>query len=181
MVSILLAYNLFGGHEILDTATTIKIPVTSKTQEEGIVQFRKQDLKVTFVDATAKIDISEAPKAIRWTGSVFLVLQSFAILYFVYMFYCIIRNVRNNIIFDRVNFGLLSKLGWGLIIYGAVSLLIDYLQKYWFTSELMIKKVSITPPNGNFLPLLIGGLFVLTLAHVFQKSLELEKENKLTI
>lgn len=181
LISVYISISLFTGKGRGNTSTTVSLPIISKNSESGTAYFLGEELDVKFVDARAELEVSEAPKAILWITGIYIILGAFVVLYFAYIFYLFIRNVRDRKIFDTGNFRLLRKLGIGLLVFCVFSMIVKRIWEHAFNSDEMLRKVSITTPDGIFLPLMIGAVFILTLAHIFQKGLELKNENELTI
>lgn len=181
LVNIYISTGLFTGNPRDNSVTTVSLPLISKNSESGTAYFYGKEVGIKFVNAHAELEVFDAPRAVLWITGFYMILVALVVLYFSYLFYLFIRNVRDGKIFSADNFKLLRKIGTGLLVLSVFTIIAKRIWEHAFYSEAMIRKVSIAPPEGNFWPLFVSALFLLTLAHIFQKGLELKAENELTI
>ncbi|NQU88688.1 MAG: DUF2975 domain-containing protein [Mariniphaga sp.] len=159
----------------------VLMPVEFDLLEIGNLYMNSSNIKVEIVEAVGKVHFIDTPLFLaRWISLalIFVVTGGF---YILDLFWKFIKNVKNGIIFEFENIRLLKKIGFGLMGLWLYLIIYSQILKYTIAKWLEFDDVSITGDDRNYVALLLFGLFIWVLSHIFIKGSELEEENKLTI
>jgi hypothetical protein len=174
---ILLLFGRYGDNLQLHTDLPVKVDFLNK----GVLQFKGEAIHVQLVEAQGKIHFIDTPKSIvkAIMPAISLFVPIFG--YLLWVFRGFIKNVKNSIIFDLKNISYLKKLAYGLM--GLWLLMVIYARVFYYTiaNNIRLENAEITSERPEYTGLLLVGLFIWMLAHIFKVGLDLQQEKELTI
>ncbi len=161
---------------------TTEIPLKANFEEVGQINFLGTDVKVEVVDAVGKFHFIDTPPIVARTLAIPMLVLFPILFWLVFLFHRFIRNVSEGRIFDKSNFELLQRLGFGLVILWLFTVIGLNVMRYIVLGDIKFNSIIFYLDRGNwYAGILVGALFTLVLSHVFLKGLELQEENELTI
>jgi hypothetical protein len=159
----------------------ILMPVEVSFKDVGQLTLSNSVFDVEIVEALGKIHILEYPPFFAKWVSMGLLLMVTAFYLLMRLFKKFINNVRRGTIFDVENIRLLKKLSYGLMGFWLFLILGSQFIKYTVVKNMTFVNLDLSGDDRNFIGILLLGLFIWVLSHIFIKGKELEEENKLTI
>lgn len=173
----LLLFDVIGDDIQLHT----NLPVKVDFMNEGLLQLKGGDTRIHMVDALGSIHFIDTPKAITRIilPVLFLVIPIFG--YLLWVFRKFIVNVKNNVIFDVKNIAYLKRFGFGLMGLWLTSVIYARVFYYTIAKQLTIENAEITSELPEYAGILLVGLFIWMISHIFKVGLDLQQEKELTI
>ena len=141
--------------------------------------FFGEEIDVVYSDAQGRIKFIDVPKRIAFSYAAFVLVMVPFSLYIVHVFYSFINNVKKGFVFEFRNYKLLRKLGITLLCLYVFVLISSQLWKIGFSAGQIASNVKLS--FGGSIYILLASMFILMLAQIFRKGLELKNENELTI
>lgn len=176
---------IFSGALIIgllnETSLNVVMPVAMDVGEVGLLEYNGKSIGVEFVEMYGKIHFIDAPREVARIFGVFMLIVLGMALYIFMTFKEFITNVYHGAYFDRSNIMLLKRISYALIAVWIFSVFYAMFQKFYFIKHLTFETVNITNEYQTFNGVLITALLLWVLSHIFQKGVELERENELTI
>ena len=163
------------------TQLHVGMPVAMNLNETGLLEYNGQSVDVEFVEMYGKIHFIDAPSAVTRIFGVFMLLALSMGLYIFMTFKKFITNVYHGAYFDRSNIFLLKRISYALIGFWLFAVFYAMFQKFYFLKHLTYESIHVSGEYQTFNGVLIAALLLWVLSHIFQKGVELERENELTI
>ena len=173
----LILFDVFGD----DMKLTTSFPVKIDFMNEGTIHLGNGEMNIHIVDAQGSIHFDKAPKQIVKVLIPVMILIIPIFGYLLWMFRKFIVNVKNNIIFDIANMIYLRRLGLGLV--GLWFIFIVYNRVFYFTivNRVTLDNAEISSEMPEYAGILLVGLFIWMIAHIFKVGVDLQQEKELTI
>ncbi len=177
----LLAFVIFLGFINSDLQLHVDMPVEVNFKETGNTIFNGESTNIEIVEAIGKVHFIDTPPALASRLAIPLMIVFPAFFWLIFLFHRFIRNVREGRVFERRNYIVLRRLGFGLM--GMWFIMVIYMQLFFYllVTRFSFEQLEITANSRWFAGIFISGLFILVLSEVFIKGNQLEEENKLTI
>lgn len=163
------------------TQLHVGMPIAMDLSEIGLLEYNGQSVDVEFVEMYGKIHFIDAPSEVTRVFGIFMLLALTLGLYIFMTFKKFITNVYHGEYFDRSNILLLKRISYALIAGWLFAVFYAMFQKFYFLKHLTFESIHVSGEYQTFNGVLIAALLLWVLSHIFQKGVELERENKLTI
>lgn len=163
------------------TQLHIGMPIAMNLSEIGLLQYNGQSVDVEFVEMYGKIHFIDAPSEVTRIFGVFMLIALSIALYIFMTFKNFITNVYHGAYFDKSNIMLLKRISYALIGFWLFAVFYAMFQKFYFLKHLTFETIHVSGDYQTFNGVLVAALLLWVLSHIFQKGVELERENELTI
>lgn len=157
------------------------IPIAMDLKEIGQLNFNGQSVDVKFVEMYGRMHLIDAPREVTRIFGVFMLLALSMGLYIFMTFKKFITNVYHGEYFDRSNILLLKRISYALIGFWLFAVFYAMFQKFYFLKHLTFESIHFSGDYQTYNGVLVVALLLWVLSHIFQKGVELERENELTI
>ena len=180
-LGVILAFAILLGFLDKGLQLHVDMPVEVSFEEVGSAYFNGEEMQIEIVEAVGKVHfIDTNPQLARRLAIPMLIVFPF-LFWLVYLFHRFIRNVSEGRIFEKRNFRLLRKLGYGLMWLWLIMVLYMQIFNYTIVNSFTFEHIEISNNSRWFGGVFMGGLFTLVLSHIFLKGMQLEEENELTV
>ncbi len=159
----------------------VGMPMAMDLKEVGQLVYNGQIIDVELVEMYGKIHIVDAPKEVNRIFGVFMLMALSMGLYIFMTFKEFITNVYRGAYFDRSNILLLKRIAYALLASWIFAVFYAAFQSFYFLKQLSFEGAIASGDYQTFNGVLVVALLLWVLSHIFQKGVELEKENELTI
>lgn len=159
----------------------VGMPVSMDIAEIGLLEVSGQKVDVQFKEMYGKIHLIDTPQEISRIYGVFILIILTVVLYIFMTFKRFITNVYQGLYFDSANILLLKRIAYALLSVWFFTLFYAVFQYYYLVKNLEFETVY---PSGDFQTfpvILLVALLIWVLSHIFQKGVELQHDNELTI
>lgn len=180
-VAIIFSIASIFGFNPPDLNLHVQAPFTFDLDAAGYYHAESGEVSVRLVDASSKINFVGTPdfiaRPIAFAIIIIVVLAFMAML----QFRLFIRNVYRGLYFDSHNIRYLKRMAWWIIGIWIATKVYFAVFYYIISSHIEFEGIHLT---GNFNSdgyLFMIALFIYVLSHIFQKGMELEEEQKLTV
>lgn len=173
----LLLFDVIGDDVQLHTDFPVKIDFLN----EGTLQLKETVAIIQVVEAHGSIHFIDTPKTIikSLLPILFVIIPIFG--YLLWVFRNFIMNVKRDIIFDNSNITYLKRLAYGLMSFWFVCVVYARVFYYTLAKNIEIENAEVSSEFPEYAGILLVGLFIWMLAHIFKVGLDLQKEKELTI
>jgi hypothetical protein len=175
------ALGLFFGFWGEDKIITLGIGLEADFKGIGEVTFMGTKTNTEFVNSCGSLRFVDAPLALVRFYTIKTLIFTPVAFWLYSAFYSIIRNVRKGKIFVIKNLYLLRTIGYVLTGFWMCKVLYKNMLAYLFFKDLHFEGIEFSSRDDQYLGMLLVGLFIWVLSHIFLKALELQEENELTI
>jgi hypothetical protein len=171
-----LVFNLLHNMQL-----NIGLPIEMDLVETGRFSFGEITTNVELKEIIGKIEFQNAPLIVQRIYGVFMILILSIAYYLVLTFRTFITQVYKGFYFDRTNIMLLKRISYGLLGMWILTVFYGYFQYFFLVKNLEFQSIVFTAKVETYPAVLAFALLVWVLSHIFQKGVELENENQLTI
>lgn len=174
---VLLLFGVMGEDLQLHT----DFPVLIDFMNEGTLQMKESVAQIQIVEAHGSIHFIDTPKAIvkGILPVLFIIIPIFG--YLLWVFRAFIINVKKELFFDIKNVSYLKRLAYGLMGFWLVCVIYARVFYYTLGKNVEIENAQISSDHPEYAAILLFGLFIWMLAHIFKVGLDLQNEKDLTI
>lgn len=164
-----------------DFKLSMGLPVEMEVVETGEFTLGEQTLSVQLKEMIGKIEFKKPPILLQRLYGVF-VLIILSITYYLFMtFRSFITQVYKGFYFERKNILLLKRISYGLIGIWIFIVFYAFFQYFFIVKRLNFESMIVQGKIETYPSILVFALIVWVLSHIFQKGVELQNENELTI
>lgn len=163
------------------TQLHVGMPVAMNLSEIGLLEYNGQSVNIEFVEMYGKMHLVDAPREVTKVFGVFMLIALSLGLYIFMTFRKFITHVYHGEYFDRSNILLLKRISYALIAGWLFAVFYAMFQKFYFLKHLTFDSIRESGDYQTFNGVLLAALLLWVLSHIFQKGVELERENELTI
>ncbi len=164
-----------------DMKLNIGLPIEIDLVETGKFSFGEAISNVQLKEINGKIQFESAPEIIQRIYGVFIIIIMSITYYLMLTFRKFITQVYKGSYFDRKNIMLLKRISYGLFGMWILTVFYGYFQYFFLVKNLEFQTIVFTGKVETYPAVLLFALLVWVLSHIFQKGVELENENQLTI
>lgn len=160
---------------------SVELPTNFEVLEVGTFTYGDSVSNITISDATGKITFDNAPRFVMVVFPLYVLPLLAALLYILFLFKGFTKNVKLGKVFDPDNINRLKRLAYiivGIWFYQALAVTIYNL---FLVQQFVFTGVKFYYKNGSSVYFLLIALFIWVLAHIFQKGVEIDEENRLTV
>lgn len=168
-------------HLIHDVKLNIGLPVEASVVESGSFNYGEESTNVQLKQMIGKIEFKNAPPQVQRIYGVFMIIVLSITFYLFLTFRKFITQVYHGLYFDKQNIMLLKRIAYGLLGLWVFILFYGYFQYFFIIKNLEMNSVVFHGKIETYPGVLLFSLIVWVLSHIFQKGVEIEKENELTI
>ena len=163
-----------------DLQLNIGLPVSINFIEKGSLSISNTPIGVELVEMFGQVHFINTPVFIGKIYSIFLLGIIIFTFYISFTFKKFISNVYKGAYFEFQNIILLKNIAYALLGIWIFSIVYAYFQYYYIARNLQFENLVVGDVKTSPEILLIA-LFIWVLSHIFQKGLELQEENNLTV
>ncbi|NPD46809.1 MULTISPECIES: DUF2975 domain-containing protein [unclassified Lentimicrobium] len=175
----------FAGGIILGllnkTQLHVGMPIAMDLNEMGLMHYNGESVNVELVEMYGKLHFVDATSKVTRVFGYFMLVALSLGLYIFMTFKTFITNVYHGDYFDRGNILLLKRISYALIAMWLFAIFYAAFQKFYMLKHITFETVSVSGDYQTFNGVLVVALILWVLSHIFQKGVELERENELTI
>lgn len=171
-----LVFNLLHNMQL-----NIGLPIEMDLVETGRFSFGEITTNVELKEIIGKIEFQNAPLIVQRIYGVFMILILSIAYYLMLTFRKFITQVYKGFYFDRTNIMLLKRISYGLLGMWILTVFYGYFQYFFLVRNLEFQSIVFKGEVETYPAVLLFALLVWVLSHIFQKGVELENENQLTI
>jgi len=159
----------------------IGMPLALDLSESGVIQMNGETFAIQFNQLYGNMQIADAPTYITRTFGIFMIIILFIFLYIFQTFREFIKTIYKGSYFDRKNIMLLKRIAYALVISYLLNVLNIVFQYFYLVRNIELETAHFSGNFETYPVILLVSLFIWVLSHVFQKGVELQNENELTI
>lgn len=163
------------------TQLQIGMPFSMDITEIGLLEVNGQKVDVQFKEMYGKLHLIDTPKEISRVYGVFILIILSIVLYIFMTFKKFITNVYHGAYFDRSNILLLKRISYALVSVWLFAVFYAVFQYFYLVQNMEFETVVHSGKFETYPVILIVALLIWVLSHIFQKGVELEYDNELTI
>lgn len=160
---------------------SVELPTNFKVLEVGTFTYGDEVSSITISDATGKITFDQAPRFIMVMLALYVLPLLVALLYMLFLFKGFTKNVKLGNVFEPDNIKRLKRLAYIIVGVWLYQMITVTIYNLFIVQKFVFSGVKFYYKTGSVGGLLIIALFVWVLAHIFQKGVEIEEENRLTV
>lgn len=164
-----------------DVNLNIGLPVEAQVVESGLFQIGSESSSVQLKEMIGKLEFERVPSFLKRLYGLFMIIALCITFYLFLTFRKFIIHVYQGLYFDRKNIMLLKRIAYGLLGLWIFIVFYAYFQYFFLVKNLQFESVTFNGKVETYPAILICALIVWVLSHVFQKGVEIENENELTI
>lgn len=174
--AIALLFNL-----LQDVKLNIGLPVEAHLVESGTYQVGSELSEVKLKEMIGKLEFEKVPSDLKRLYGFYMIIALCITFYLFLTFRNFIIQVYKGLYFDRKNIMLLKRIAYGLLGMWIFIVFYGYFQYFVLVKNLQFESVEFMGKVETYPAVLISALLVWVLSHIFQKGVEIETENELTI
>lgn len=163
------------------TQLQIGMPFSMDITEIGLLEVNGLKVDVQFKEMYGKLHLIDTPKEISRVYGVFILIMLSIVLYIFMTFKKFITNVYHGAYFDRSNILLLKRISYALVSVWLFAVFYAVFQYFYLVQNMQFETVVHSGKFETYPVILIVALLIWVLSHIFQKGVELEYDNELTI
>jgi hypothetical protein len=163
------------------TQLNVGIPVSVDILEKGSLALDGSIIQTQFVEMMGKIHFVDTPLFLGQVYGIFMLIMLGMFYFMFFTFRKFIINVYRGRFFDLGNTKLLKRIAYSFAIVWAFTAFYAYFQYFYIVKNLSYHSVEISANIETYPVVLLVGLFIWVLSHIFQKGVELQEENNLTV
>ena len=175
-VSVALFFGIFD-----DLQLHIGLPISVDLIEKGSLTVSSTVIGVELVEMYGKVHFIDTPIFIGKLYGGFLLAIVTLTFYIFFIFRKFVTNVYLGAYFKLSNIALLKKIAYALLVIWFFTISYAYFQYYYIAKNLEFESLIVVGDVKTSSEILLIALFIWVLSHIFQKGLELQEENDLTI
>ena len=164
-----------------DMQLRVQMPVPIEVVEDGSVSLPNGDLTVRLEEAYGKLHLVDTPIFITRIVVRIIFVMVILGLYMNWRFKQFITNVKNGVVFERVNINNLKQIAYGLLALWITTLVYMEVVYQMFVKYIQFDSIIIGYERYEMNNTLIAALALWALAHILMKGVEMKKEQELTI
>ncbi len=176
-INVLIFSNLIGNEMQLHT----ELPAKVDFLEMGHLHLQGTNIQVELVEASTKIHFFNTPSFLAKKFGLVVLFACAMLLYITWTFRKFILNVKNGIIFEIGNIGLLKHLAYSFALLWLFMVIYNRAVYYYIAKNLEFENLRISSEITSNSWLLLLALFIWVLSHIFITGVKLQDEQKLTI
>jgi len=159
----------------------IGMPLSMDVTEIGQINVNGQQVAVQFKEMYGKLHLIDTPREIARIYGVFILVILSVVLYIFMTFKKFITNVYHGAYFDRSNILLLKRISYALVSVWLFTVFYALFQYYYLVQNMEFETVVHSGDFQTYPAILLVALLIWVLSHIFQKGIELQHDNELTI
>ena len=163
------------------TQLHIGMPLSMDISEIGLLEVGGHRVDVQYKEMYGKLHIIDTPREISRVYGVFMLFILSVVLYIFMTFKKFITNVYHGAYFDRSNILLLKRIAYALVGVWLFTVFYVVFQYFYLMQNMEFKTVVHSGDYQTYPVILLVALLIWVLSHIFQKGVELQQENQLTI
>jgi len=164
-----------------NTQINIGVPLAYNIIEKGVLHLNGDIIKVQFTQMYGNISIDDTPVYITRVYGVFIIIMLAILVYIFKTFKEFVSTIYRGCYFDRKNIMSLKRIAYAIVLVWFFRLVYLIFQYFYLVKNIEIKSADFSGQFQTYPLILLFALFIWVLSHIFQKGVELQKENELTI
>jgi hypothetical protein len=164
-----------------DPQLQIGLPLAMELKETGQLLLNGENLNVEMKQLYGRVHIIDTPRAIAQVYGVFMIMMALVFLYIFQTFRDFIKAFYLGKYFDRKNIMLLKRIAYAIVFIWVFYVFYILFQYFYLVRNMSFTTAKFTGDFETYPQILLVALFIWVLSHVFQKGVDLQNENELTI